>query len=123
MNKNEEMAKQNQVRINESEGKLANQVVQIEIFRSKVEVIEQELELHVWTIEWNKLVANDGYLESAPFYTSSDLYCLSLSMDYDEGIDYMDMGLHRCRDNNKIEEEEGGDPNFRRVRLQDICCM
>ena len=107
MNKNEEMAKQNQVRINECERKLANRVVQIEIFRSKVEVIEQELELHDWMIEWNELVANDGYLESAPFHTSSDLYCLSLSVDYDEDLGEMDISLHRCRDNNKIEEDDG----------------
>ena len=107
MNKNEEMAKQNLVRINECERKLAKQVVQIEIFRSKVEVIEQELELHDWMIEWDELVANDGHLESAPFYTSSDLYCLSLTVNYDLDFLKMDIGLHRCRDNNKIEEKDG----------------
>ena len=107
MSKNEQIIKQNQIRINECESMLTNQVVQMEIFRSKAEVIEEELELYDWTIDLSELFENGDNLDSAPFYTSSDLYCLSLSVDHNKDKNIMEIYLHRCRDNNKEEEKEG----------------
>ena len=110
MRKNEEMTRQNQIRINNWESKWASQVVQIEILRNKAEVVEEELELYDWRIAWNELINNDGDLESAPFHTASDLYCLSLSVQYDDLDESMDIYLHRCRDD---DERVGRIPTYR----------
>ena len=99
--KNEEVTWQNGVRIDDLEIKLASQVVQIEILRNKAEVVEEELELYDWRINWHKLVENDS-LESAPFHTTSDLYRLSLSVEYDNSDDSMEICLHRCRDDDEV---------------------
>ena len=111
VNKNEEIIEQNQIRINDCESKLASRVVQIEILRNKVEVIEEELSLYDWRIDWNELNVNNGILESAPFHTTPDLYCLSLSVCYEPPDllfeDEMNIYLHRCRDNDKEDEMEG----------------
>ena len=110
VNKNEEMVEQNQIRINDCESKLASQVVQIEILRNKVEVIEEELKLYDWRIDWIEL-ENNGILESTPFNTTPDLYCLSLSVCYDQSDfllrDEINIYLHRCRDYDKEDEMEG----------------
>ena len=112
MNKNKEMTRQNQIRINNWESKWASQVVQIEILRNKAEVMVEEFNLYDWRIDWNELVNNHGDLESAPFHAASDLYCLSLSVQYDFGKS-MDIYLHRCRDDNekvgRIRTYEGFD--------------
>ena len=100
LNKNEEMSRQNRIRINDWESKLASQVVHIKILRNKADVVEEELELYDWRIDWYELI-NDGNLESAPFHTASDLYCLSLSLEYDESEESMDIYLHNCRDDDK----------------------
>ena len=109
VNKNEEMVAQNQIRINDCESKLASRVVQIKTLRNKAEVIQDELKLYDWRIDWNEL--NDyGILESAPFYTTSDLYCLSLSMECDQADIFEEktkIYLHRCRDYGKADEQEG----------------
>ena len=107
VNKIEEIAKQNQIRINDCESKLALQEVQMEILCNKVPVIEEELRLYDWRIDWNELNEHDGKLESAPFHTTSDLYCLSLSVDYDHFEDHMMIYLHRCRDYYKKDKKEG----------------
>lgn len=65
MSKNEQIIKQNQIRINECERMLTNQVVQMEIFRSKAEVIEEELELYDWTIDLSELFENGDILDKA----------------------------------------------------------
>lgn len=109
MNKNEEMARRNGIRINDWESKLASQVFQIDILRNKAEVVEEELELYDWRIDWDELVINEGDLESAPFHTSSNLYCLSLSVEYDEIEESMDIYLHRCRDD---DEKVGRIPTY-----------
>ena len=91
----------NHYRIQDLESKLASQVVQIEILRNKAEVVEEELDLYDWRIDWCELFAN-GDLESAPFHTTSDLYCLSISVEYDEIDDSMEIYLHRCRDDDEV---------------------
>lgn len=65
MSKNEQIIKQNQIRINECERMLTNQVVQMEIFRSKADVIEEELELYDWTIDLSELFENGDILDKA----------------------------------------------------------
>ena len=99
--KTEEVTRQNGVRIDDLESKLASQVVQIEILRNKAEVVEEELELYDWRINWDVLVDMDR-LESARFSTTSDLYCLSLSVEYDNFDDSMEIYLHRCRDDDEV---------------------
>ena len=109
VNKNEEMVKQNQIRINNCESELASQVVQIETLHNKVEVLQDELKFYDWRIDWNKL-SDHGILQSVPFYTTFDLYCLSLSVEYDQANVFdenMKIYLHRCRDHNKKDEQEG----------------
>ena len=98
--KTEEVTRQNGVRIDDLESKLASQVVQIEILRNKAEVVEEELELYDWRINWYELVDNYG-LESGPFHTTSDLYCLCLSVEYDDLDDSMEICLHR-RDDDEV---------------------
>ena len=98
---NEAVTLQNGFRIDDLESKLASQVVQIEILRNKAEVVEEELELHDWRINWHELVDNYG-LESGPFHTTSDLYCLCLSVEYDNLDDSMEICLHRCRDDDEV---------------------
>ena len=49
--KHEEIIKQNQKRLTDCEDIMANQLVQIEVLRSKVEVMEEELELYDWRID------------------------------------------------------------------------
>ena len=114
VNKNEEKVKQNQIRINYCESELASRVVQIEILCNQVEVMKEELKLYGWMIDWNELNDNYGLLHSAPFYATSDLYRLSLSVQYvgtqlDEAAGTISMPeikiyLHRCRDNDKEDE-------------------
>ena len=82
LKKNEEIAQKNQVRLKASENKWANQAVQIKILQSKVMVMEEELDLYDWWINWNDLVGNNGDIESTSFHTDPDLYGLSLSMNY-----------------------------------------
>ena len=98
---NEAVTLQNGFRIDDLESKLASQVVQIEILRNKAEVVEEELELYDWRINWYELVDNYG-LESGPFHTTSDLYCLCLSVEYDDLDDSMEICLHRCRDDDEV---------------------
>ena len=97
---NEAVTLQNGFRIDDLESKLASQVVQIEILRNKAEVVEEELELYDWRINWYELVDNYG-LESGPFHTTSDLYCLCLSVEYDDLDDSMEICLHR-RDDDEV---------------------
>ena len=117
VNKNEEMVKQNQIRINDCESELASRVVQIEILCNQVEVMKEEHKLYDWMVDWNELNDNYGVLHSAPFYATSDLYCLSLSVQHVEK--QFDLGhgtistskikiyLHRCRDNDNEDEKVG----------------
>ena len=98
---NEAVTLQNGFRIDDLESKLASQVVQIEILRNKAEVVEEELELYDWRINWHELVDSYG-LESGPFHTTSDLYCLCLSVEYDNLDDSMEICLHRCRDDDEV---------------------
>ena len=60
-------------------------------------------------IDWNEL-SDYGILDSALFYTTSDLYRLSLSVGHDQVDifeDKMKIYLHRCRDYRKEDEKEG----------------
>ena len=109
VNKNEEMVKQNQIRINDCESKLASRVVQIETLRNKVELLQDELKFYDWRIDWNEL-SDYGILQSVPFCTTFDLYCLSLSVEYDQANIFEEkikIYLHRCRDYGKEDELEG----------------
>ena len=109
MSKNEEMTRQNQIRINNWEAKWASQVVQIEILRNKAEVVEEELNMYDWRINWNELIDSNGCLDSTPFRTASDLYCLSLSVEYNKFHKGMVIYLHRYRDHDEV----GGIPTDR----------
>ena len=99
--RNEEVTSQNGFRIDDLESKLASQVVQIEILRNKAEVVEEELDLYDWRINWHELV-DMGSLERESFRTTSVLYCLSLSVQYDNFDDSMEIYLHRCRDDDEV---------------------
>lgn len=99
--KHEEIIKQNQKRLTDCEGIMANQLVQIEVLRSKVEVMEEELELYDWRIDWNELVACGFEIESEPFYTTSDLYQFSMKAFYNEIKKSLEVWLYRYRNNNE----------------------
>ena len=92
-----EITEENYCKINDSRRNLERQVAKNRIVRNKLEVLEKELKLYDRRIYWNELVANCGVLESAPFHTTADLYCLSLSVKYDVHYDSLDIYLHRCR--------------------------
>lgn len=99
--KHEKIIKQNQKRLTDCEGIMANQLVQIEVLRSKVEVMEEELELYDWRIDWNELVACGFEIESEPFYTTSDLYQFSMKAFYNEMKKSLEVCLYRYRNNNE----------------------
>ena len=101
MRKHEETIKQNQKRLTDCEGVIASQLVQIEIMRNKVEVMEEELELYDWRIDWNEMVACGFEIESEPFYTTSDLYRLSMKAFYNEIKKSFEVWLYRYRNNNE----------------------
>lgn len=77
--------------------------LELTLNKNKV-LMEHKLDVHNWKVNWKCLEENDGSLESGQFFTAYDLYCFSLSMEYNDIKGCLDISSHRC----KCDDDEKG---------------